>query len=292
MVMQMSQIPKKISQTILVLTVVGLGFIVLSCASNNYKATQLADADIETLKNLWLKSSSHNTRKEIVSELEKRKAVDALIYCHHFATFYYKSSGGGGRGAWGKFPIEDGIVIVSALGRLKDPKAINSIAETGRFTAHNKSKQLKLAILKAYKEIDSPGAVPLIKNYLRDPDYDIRFQALDTLSHLESSESMEMVFAALFDDDANIRWKAVHALGEIGNPKAAGRISLLLADPDESVRGLAENVLKKLGTSEEKIADWKQKAGQLSIDEVYRTKLAYQKAEIEKEELVKKRKRS
>ena len=219
---------------------------------------------------------------------KKRKAVDALIYCHHFATFYYKSSGGGGRGAWGKFSIEDSIVIVSALGRLKDPKAINSIAETGRFTAHNKSKQLKLAILKAYKEIDSPGAVPLIKNYLRDPDYDIRFQALDTLSHLESSESMEMVFAALFDDDANIRWKAVHALGEIGNPKAAGRISLLLADPDESVRGLAENVLKKLGTSEEKIADWKQKAGQLSIDEVYRTKLAYQKAEIEKEELVKK----
>ncbi len=290
MVKQMSQIFKKISQTVFALTIIGLGLIVISCASNNYQSTQVADADIETLKDLWLKSSSHYARKNIVNELEKRKAVDALIYCHHFATFYYKRPNS--KSVWGRFAIEDSIVIVDALGRLKDPKAINSIAETGRFTAHNKSKQLKLAILKAYKEIDSPGAVPLIKNYLRDPDYDIRFQALDTLSHLEYLESMEMVFAALFDDDANIRWKAVHALGEIGNPKAAGRISLLLADPDESVRGIAENVLKKLGTSEEKIADWKQKAGQLSIDEVYRTKLAYQKAEIEKEELVKKRKRS
>jgi len=62
----------------------------------------------------------------------------------------------------------------------------------------------------------------------------------------------------------------------------------LLADPNESVRGIAENVLKKLGIPEAQIADWKQKAGQLSIDEVYRTKLAYQKAEIEKQELAKK----
>ena len=80
----------------------------------------------------------------------------------------------------------------------------------------------------------------------------------------------------------------MHTLGEIGDSRAAGRIGFLLSDPDKSVRGIAENVLKKLGTPEAKIADWKKKAGQLSIDEVYRTKLAYQRAEIEKQELVKK----
>jgi hypothetical protein len=46
--------------------------------------------------------------------------------------------------------------------------------------------------------------------------------------------------------------------------------------------------LKKLGTPDAKIADWKQKAAQLSIDEIYQTKIAYQGAEIEKQELAKK----
>jgi hypothetical protein len=43
-----------------------------------------------------------------------------------------------------------------------------------------------------------------------------------------------------------------------------------------------------LGVPEEKIDDWKDKAAQVSIEDVYRSKLAYQRAEIEKQELVKK----
>jgi hypothetical protein len=284
--MQMSQIFKKISPTVFALTIIGLGLIVISCASNNYQSTQVVDADIETLKDLWLKSSSHYARKNIVDELEKRKAVDALIYCHSFALYYYKRPNS--NSAWGKFPIEDSIVIINALGRLKDPKAIHSIAKAGRLTKDVTNKKLKLAILKAYQEINSPKAVEPTKKFLSDTDPDIRFQALDALGQINATESVEAVFPMLLDGDANIRWKAVHALGEIGDPRAAGRIAFLLADPDDDVRGISENVLKKLGTSEAKIADWKQKAGQLSIDEVYRTKLAYQKAEIEKQELVKK----
>ena len=280
MVIQMSQILKKISQTILVLTVVGLGFMVLSCASDNYQATdnELANADIETLENLWLKGGLKKSK--IIQEFERRKSVEGLEFCLRWATSYLHRKGL-------RYTTEDAIEIVNSLGRIKDPKAIPILSDAA-LSFRITRKELKVAILNAYKEIGSPQAVLPLARFLKDPDPDIRFQALDSLGQIKATESMEAVFPMLLDDDANIRWKAVHTLGEIGDPRAAGRIGFLLSDPDKSVRGIAETVLKKLGTSEAKIADWKKKAGQLSIDEVYRTKLAYQKAEIEKQELAKK----
>ena len=91
MVIQMRQILKKISQTILVLSLVGLGVIVFSCASNKYQAKQLADADIETLQNLWLESSSYGDRHKIVQEFERRKSLDGLEFCLVWVT--YRHSG-------------------------------------------------------------------------------------------------------------------------------------------------------------------------------------------------------
>ncbi len=43
-----------------------------------------------------------------------------------------------------------------------------------------------------------------------------------------------------------------------------------------------------MGISDEKIAHWKDKAGQVSIEDVYQSKLAYQRVETEKQELAKK----
>ena len=83
--MQMSQISKKISQTILVLTLVGIGFIVLSCASNSYQSmdSELANADIETLKDLFggletLENISEQSKREhVLSEFDIEKYVEA-----------------------------------------------------------------------------------------------------------------------------------------------------------------------------------------------------------------------
>jgi len=309
MVMQMSQISKKISQIIFVLTIVGLGVIVLSCASDNYQPAQLANADIQALEDLWMTSSSYIGRYKIVQEFERRKSVDGLLYCLNWVTYAPKRKsapgqyiptpwsssnlqyqpGQGWRQARLKtklnFSRKDAIQVVHALGRIKNPKAIPAFRQSVLIF---QDTEFKMAVLNALQKFDSPEATSAIMESLEDPDPEIRFQALDMVNHIKSSKTMEAVLPVLLDDDANIRWKAVHTLGKIGDPRAAGRIGFLLADPDDAVRGIAENVLKKLGTSEAKIADWKQKAGQLSIDEVYRTKLAYQKAEIEKEELVKK----
>jgi HEAT repeat protein len=291
MVIQISQILTKICQTILVLTLVGLGVIVLGCATDNFQSTdnELADADIETLKEFWLKSGSHSGRHKIIQEFERRKSFDGLRFCLYWSTSQYirKSAQGQHIPEWrrSKFSTKDAIDIANALGRIKNPKAIPALFEA---VPNVQAKEFKIAVLNAFQEIGSPQAAFAITEILKVPDPEVRFLSLDLLGRIKATESMEAVLPMLLDDEANIRWKAVHTLGEIGDPRAAGRIGFLLSDPDESVRGIAENVLKKLGTSEEKIADWKKKAGQLSIDEVYRTKLAYQKAEIEKQELAKK----
>ena len=100
-------------------------------------------------------------------------------------------------------------------------------------------KEFKQTVLKAYREIGTPKATFLTAELLKDPDPDVRFQALDTLSQIKTTESMEAVLPMLLDGDAYIRWKAVHTLGQIGDPRAAGHINFLLGDPDKSVRGIS-----------------------------------------------------
>ena len=274
----MSRILTKIRWAARVFAVVGLVFMVISCASNNIQPTDniFADEDIEKLQNTFIKNESKRTK--VIQELERRKSVDGLGFCLHWAI-------SAGYRMGGKFSTVDAKEIINALGRIKNPDAIPILSD---YAHRIKLKDFKLAILNAYREIGSTRAVLPAAYFLKDPDPDIRFQALTALGQFKSKESMEVASGALFDEDARIRWKAVHTLGEIGSPEAASQVSLMLIDPDESVRGLAENVLKKLGISAEQIADWKQKAGKLSIDEVYRTKLAYQQAELEKQELAKK----
>jgi hypothetical protein len=309
MVIQMSQISNKIRQTICIIAVVGLGFIVLGCASDNYQQAQLENADIQTLEDLWITSNSYGGRYKIVQEFERRKSVNGLLYCLYWVTYapqnksappgqyinrpwsstqYRYHPGQGWRRPRSKsklnFSRKDAVQVVHALGRLKDPKAVPAL---GQSVLIFKDTEFKMAVLNALQKIGGPEATSAVMKSLKDPDPKIRFQAMDMVSHIKSSAAMEAVLPVLLDEDANIRWKAVHTLGQIGEPRAAGRIGFLLGDPDKSVRGISKNVLRDLGISEEKIADWEQKVVQLSIDEVYRTKQAYQKAEIEKQELVK-----
>lgn len=97
MVIQMSQISKIIRQTIWILIVVGLGFIILSCASDNYQPAQLANEDIQTLEDLWMTSSSYSGRYKIVQEFERRKSVDGLLYCLYWVTYSPQSKSAPGQ---------------------------------------------------------------------------------------------------------------------------------------------------------------------------------------------------
>ena len=284
---------KKPSCSISIFFIICISFLVLNCAPTRYDLSKgEIKNEIEELINSWATNDNHNTRKKIIHELERRKAVDALITCNYTALSFqsyiqpyniYQPDMS--KPIPSTFIIEDVIVVVQALGRLKDPSAIESLVYVAR---RSSNKQLKLAVLQAYNEINDLRVISPISELLDEEDQEIRLQAIDTLGQFNTDESLETIFKALFDDSPNVRWKAVHTLGEIGNPKAIGPISVLLADENESVGNEADKVLKQLGVSEEKIADWRTKAEQISIEDVYRTKLAYQKAEVEKQELTKK----
>jgi hypothetical protein len=307
MVMQISQIPKKISQKILVLTIVGLGFLIVGCASNSSQSTdstnyrlsdsELANADIESLKDLWLKSENLEDRNRIVLEFEKRKSVDGLQFCLLWTTLAYSRSALDGKLVSrplmkphasitkSKFSTKESINIIIALGETRSPQAIGPLTGTMR---RIQERDFLIAVLQAFAKIRSPNAVMPTAEILKIPDPHIRILALDTLGHIKSPKSQQVILPALYDSDARIRWKAVYALGKLGYPDAAGHISFLLGDTDEAVRTISEITLKKLGIPEEKIARWKDKAGQVSIEDVYQSKLAYQRVETEKQELAKK----
>ena len=260
----------------LVLIVAGLSILAVSCSVNKY---DLRGKDTEALKDLWLNSPSQSIRNQVVQEMENRKAIDALSFCLHFAVYYYKTN----ERNWGKYPLEASTTLIYALGRLKDPKAINGIYEALKLGLEN--KKIKLAVLQAFKDINDSKIVTPTIILLNDPNQEIRWQAIDVLEGIKSAKSMEALYPLLFDDKPDIRWKTVYALGEIGDVEAIGHISMLLADPDDTVRGITENVLKKLGVSDVKIKDWKIKSEQLTIEDVYQSKLAYKKAVIEREAL-------
>ena len=246
----MSQISKKIRQTIWILAVVGLGFIVLGCASSNYQPAQLTDIEIEKLKDLWLESSNIGDRYMIVQEFEKRKSLDGLLFCLYWATRqlsiksvqspppgqyhpwassgYKYHPGQGYKRARSKtrsnLSKKDAIEIVQALGRIKNPEAVTSLRDSFHRV---QDTELKMIILDAFQKIDSPEAKTAIMQSLKDPDPKIRFLALYMVGRIKSSVAMQAVLPVLLDEDANIRFAAVHILGEIGDPRAAGRIGFL-----------------------------------------------------------------
>jgi len=232
----------------------------------------LENRDIESLKDLWFNTQSTNTRNQIVQEFEKRKASDALNFCLYMS--HTKPISG-----------ESIVTSIEAIGRVKDPESIKFLRRTA---LTNQNKNVRLAVLRAYKEMNNREALYATKDLLKTNDKEILLEALETLSHFDDSVSMDAISPFLFVKDPDIRWKAISALGNIGNPETIGIISLLLADVDPVVNGLAENVLKKLGASEEQIQDWKAKSKELSLEDLYSSKLSYQKAMIEKRVLERK----
>jgi HEAT repeat protein len=264
---------KSFNVTFFIFIVICLILAISNCASNKKKDVTdkykegaeglsvteyfLSKKDSNELKDHWIKSNNLSVRTKIVKVLEKRNDTDSLLYLLDMATYLY---------AWRKslddlsafhkespsykFRIQSTLVILQALGNLKDPKATNSI--------------IKL---------------------LTNTNDEIRQEALVALGNIKDPSSKESIYGVLYDEVPLVRIEAIRALGEIGDAEAVDRISILLADKNSYVRNTAESVLIKLGVSEEKLADWKIKAEQLSLEDVYRSKLAYQKVLTEKEEL-------
>ena len=276
MKIELSDLLKLRSLAFLCFGIVCLCVLTFNCTQIFYGITE---KDTKALKELWQNSKSSATRKAIIHELENRKAVDVLISCLNYVTTFPSISG-----RWPKSGLEDCLYVIEAIERLKAPEAIEAL----QYATHSRmrARELKLAVLSAYRKIGDPRAALPATELLSDSDYETRWQTLSTLGHLKNPDSREAIYPLLFDMNSNIRMNAVHALGEIGHPDAIDRISLLLSDKDVSVREAAEAALKKLAVSEKNIIKWKRKAAELdrsfSIEDLYRSKIDYEKVVQEK----------
>jgi len=256
-----------------VLRIAGLALLLAVTVAGCVTTRAMQTMSNEELEESWRKGQI-GTRMAVVEELERRKAVDSLTGCLALT----------GSGIMMKrliFTVDDIRALVRALGRVGDPRGLDAVLHVNDMG----DKDLKIVLLQTYAGIGGERAARASVQYLKDEVQEVRWQALDTLGRLGASPYLEQVQPLLFDDDANIRWKTVYVLGTVGGNDVIDLLSLALADRDEQVRALAEATLKRLGVDEGRIGEWKSKAGKLSLDDVYQSKMAYQKAVVEKQAL-------
>jgi len=198
------------------------------------------------LKQFWVNTISNSLRTDIVWELEKRGAIDTLLYfLSTFDKSHYKHAD-----LWDSATISNLTYILNSIKRLEAPEAIKPVSK-----------------------------------FLDNPKFKVRWQALETLGAIKAPESIDAISMALYDQDDQIRLKVIQSLERVGHPKAIEPLSILLADDNKDVRIKAELALKKLGASKGQILDWKRKAKTITLDDLYKQKVTYQKAISEKQAL-------
>ena len=86
MLIQSSKKLRKLSCSIFISFIICISFLVLNCAPTRYDLSKPEiKNEIEELINSWAANDNHDTRKKIIHELERRKAVGALITCNYTA---------------------------------------------------------------------------------------------------------------------------------------------------------------------------------------------------------------
>lgn len=81
---------------------------------------------------------------------------------------------------------------------------------------------------------DDPRVVPATIPLLKDSDWWIRINAVETLGRLKSTLAVAPIIELLTDLD--VRWSAVEALGRIADPRALSPLAKLLGDESPDVR--------------------------------------------------------
>ena len=135
-----------------------------------------------------------------------------------------------------------------ALGEIDSPRAVPGlIAALGS----EKVGAVRAKIAWALGEIDDKRAVEALGAVVRDPDVEVRRQAVSALGELESAAAVPMLIPALKDADVETRKQAASALGEIQSKDAVEALIPLTKDADVEVR---KQAVEALGQIEDKRA--------------------------------------
>jgi HEAT repeat protein len=91
-------------------------------------------------------------------------------------------------------------------------------------------------------------AVEPVCALLRDPVWEVRREAAETLGRLGDLSALDALTGALSDTDADVREATVIALGSLGDARAIGPLVLALRDPSSAVRRIAAATLSRIDT--------------------------------------------
>ena len=202
------------------LRVAGLALLLAVTVAGCVTTQAMQTMTHQELQEAWRKNPI-GTRMALVEEMERRKAVPALLDC-------LTRTGSGVMTRRSGFTTADIEALVLALGRVGsgDPLALDAVL----YVNDMGNKTLQVALVRAYAGVGGERAARASVQYLTDEDQEVRWQALDTLGRLGAAPYLEQVKPLLFDDDANIRWKAVYVLGTVGGDGVVDPLSLALAD--------------------------------------------------------------
>ena len=154
---------------------------------------------------------------------------------------------------------------VEALSGRKDARAVHVLVSTA---LRDGSDLVRQSAFRAFHDVACPDCLDLIVAAMRDPDENVRLNAVQlmegsdgpaaakclsaaaltddstsvrrratlALELVDSPGVLTHLTAALKDDNPTIRTNAVEALGIIGNPQAAKILATVLADSDPRLR--------------------------------------------------------
>ena len=125
--------------------------------------------------------------------------------------------------------------IAYALGKLREPRAVNALISSLREREYDFPKYVEWALVK----IGEPSIPPLL-NALRGEEPRIKAGAIRLLTYLKRREAMEPIFAIAVDkkEDKEARGEAIRAISKV-NPKRAKEVLISLfmnKDEDKDLR--------------------------------------------------------
>lgn len=156
-------------------------------------------------------------------------------------------TGGGINEPWqGAFGLANKLVLDESL--QGDPEIARRIADTLQHP-NAEDPQVRTFLLLALGRVGHESAVPVLLDYLEDPDADVRLKTLWSLGNVGASDTAAAVADALDDEDDGVRGYAAYVLGTLGNTTVVQPLEVALNDSSMQVRWNAAVALARLGSN-------------------------------------------
>ncbi len=160
-------------------------------------------------------------------------------------------TGGGINEPWqGAFGLANKLARDESLH--DDPVVARRIADALGRPSAEEDPRVRTFLLLALGSVGHESSIPIVVEYLDDPDADVRLNAVVSISNIgvpAATAAAAQVAARLSDDDEAVRGYSAYVLGTLDNPEAIKPLEVALNDQAGQVRWNAAVALARLGNN-------------------------------------------